>query len=348
MDQNLSGRSDTRYLNLLSVLSCLAVVTMHTNSCLYQFSATQSYWRSANAVVAVCYFAVPVFFMITGATLLDYSDRYSTREFFRKRIHKTGIPFLVWSVLGVLFSAFVLDNGDLSTRGGRYWYDAIVNTSVVSYYWFFTSLFCIYLTMPLLSAVSREKRKAVFTYLAVAGYVLNALVPFLNTLLELGLTFPFTLYGVGDDVLFVVVGYLLTHYEVSPRVRKVLYGAAVAALLVQIFGSYHWSMEAGSVQRLFKDRAVSIPYAAGIVLFCKTHGARILDGFVGRIVDFLKDYTFAIYLLQWFVFRSMKQFLPIDDTSLVYRLGAVPVVVVVCVGVTVLLRKIPGVRRVLP
>lgn len=348
MNRKVSPKTDTRYLNLLNVLACLAVVTMHAHSCLYRFSATQSYWRSANAVVAVCYFAVPVFFMVTGATLLDYSDRYSTREFFQKRIRKTGIPYLVWSILGVFFSAFVLGKVELSTRGGRYWYDAIVNTSVVSYYWFFTSLFCIYLTMPLLSAVSKEKRKAVLTYLAVAGYVLNALLPFLNALLELELTLPYTVYGVGGDVLFVVVGYLLTHYEISPRGRKVLYGASVAALLVLIFGSYRWSMDTGSVHRLFKDRAVSIPYAAGIVLFCKTHGARIMDSFVGKIVNFLKDYTFAIYLLQWFVFSILKQLPFIDDTSLVYRLGAVPVVVAVCIGITWVLRKIPGLRRIVP
>lgn len=348
MNQKVSGKTDTRYLNLLNVLACLAVVSMHANNCLFRFSATQSYWRSANTIVAVCYFAVPVFFMITGATLMEYSDRYSTWEFFRRRILKTGIPFLVWSVLAVLFSDCVLGKVELSTTGVRYWYDAIVNTSAVSYYWFFTSLFCVYLTMPLLSAVSKEKRKAVFTYLAVAGYLLNALLPFLNALLELELTLPYTLYGVGGDVLFVVVGYLLTHYDFPPKWRRVLYAVSVAAMLVLIFGSYHWSMKAGSVQRLFKDRAISIPYAAGILLFCKTHGARIMASFVGKIVNFLKDYTFPIYLLQWFVIQSLKTFLPIDETSLLWRLGGVVVVVAICVGVTALLRKIPGVRRILP
>lgn len=218
----------------------------------------------------------------------------------------------------------------------------------MSYYWFFTSLFCVYLTMPLLSAVSKEKRKAVFTYLAVAGYLLNALLPFLNALLGLKLTTPYTLYGVGGDLLFVVVGYLLTHYNVPPKWRRVLYAVSVAAMLVLIFGSYHWSMKAGSVQRLFKDRAISIPYAAGILLLCKTHGARIMDSFVGKIVNFLKDYTFPIYLLQWFVIQSLKTFLPIDETSLLWRLGGVVVVVAICVGITALLRKIPGVRRILP
>lgn len=59
------------YLTILSVISAIAVVMLHTNGCFWRFSY-ERYWFTANIIESVMYFAVPVFFMISGATLLDY------------------------------------------------------------------------------------------------------------------------------------------------------------------------------------------------------------------------------------------------------------------------------------
>ena len=71
------------YIQILGVLSCLAVVVLHTTGCFWDFSY-ERYWLTANLIENLCYFAVPIFFMISGATLMDYRKRYSTEEFFKK------------------------------------------------------------------------------------------------------------------------------------------------------------------------------------------------------------------------------------------------------------------------
>lgn len=73
-----------------------------------------------------------------------------------------------------------------------------------------------------------------------------------------------------------------------------------------------------------------------------------MDGFVGKAVNVLKKYTFAIYLLHWFVIRSMQHFLVFDDTSLVYRLGGVLVIAPVCILVTKILQKVPLAKYLVP
>ena len=62
--------SSTAYLTLLSVLSAVAVVYLHTNTCFWDFR-NEPYWFSANIIESVFYFAVPIFFMISGATLFE-------------------------------------------------------------------------------------------------------------------------------------------------------------------------------------------------------------------------------------------------------------------------------------
>lgn len=65
---------------LMNVISMLAVVYMHVNDCFWTFS-TERYWKSANVIESVMYFAVPCFFMISGANLMDYRKRYDTKTF---------------------------------------------------------------------------------------------------------------------------------------------------------------------------------------------------------------------------------------------------------------------------
>ena len=57
-------------------------------------------------IECVFYFAVPVFFMISGAMLIDFNKKYSLREYFTKRINKALIPYIVWSFLGLAFQTW--------------------------------------------------------------------------------------------------------------------------------------------------------------------------------------------------------------------------------------------------
>lgn len=90
------------YIQILGVIACLAVVAMHVNGCFWQFSYDR-YWITANIIECICYFAVPIFFMISGATLLNYRKRYTTAVFFKKRFGKTLVPFLIWSVISAIW-----------------------------------------------------------------------------------------------------------------------------------------------------------------------------------------------------------------------------------------------------
>lgn len=84
------------YISILNVLACIGVVILHTFE--------TGYTSDANFVFevlirAIAYCAVPVFFMITGATLIDYRERYDTKTFFKKRLLKVIIPLIIWSII---------------------------------------------------------------------------------------------------------------------------------------------------------------------------------------------------------------------------------------------------------
>ena len=144
------------YLSLARIICAFAVVMIHTNGCFYEFN-TESCWIWANVIECGLGFAVPVFIMISGATLMDYSNRYSTKEYFKKRIIKTGIPYVVWSVIGNVLN--------------------ISGTFFV--YYFFLYLFGVYLCIPLFSFLKEEYKEKVITYVVWISFVFNYFLPFL-------------------------------------------------------------------------------------------------------------------------------------------------------------------------
>lgn len=135
-------------IDVMNIAACVAVVALHVNGGIWGFARNLN-WAMMLITECVCYWAVPVFFMITGATLLDYRLRYSTKVFFQKRFTKTGIPFIFWSIVSIFWAVYIshyLPPDVLSNLGS--FLDAIVNTKGMSIYWFFPPLFALYLAIP--------------------------------------------------------------------------------------------------------------------------------------------------------------------------------------------------------
>ena len=81
------GRKEGRrivYFDVLNILACVSVVILHHNGIVHHFSNSTA-WNQALVAEVLFYWAVPVFFMLSGATLLNYRERYSTRVFFKER-----------------------------------------------------------------------------------------------------------------------------------------------------------------------------------------------------------------------------------------------------------------------
>ena len=72
------------YFDILNILACLSVVFLHSNSIVHTYTQLRA-WKTALIFEVVLYWAVPVFIMLSGATLMKYKERYDTKTFFKKR-----------------------------------------------------------------------------------------------------------------------------------------------------------------------------------------------------------------------------------------------------------------------
>lgn len=352
------ARKKTAYISYLSVISAIAVVYLHANIRFWDFEKSSN-WIVANIIESIFYFAVPVFFMITGATLLDYNERYGTKTFFKKRAAKTLIPYIVWSIVGIAFSIVFTHEITLADISVTYIVKTFLDgTAVAQLYWFFPMLFCVYLAIPPLAAIPKEKKKTVFTYVAAVCLVLNLIIPFILSAAASDYQFPLFM-SIGSGYLFyVIIGYLLKETDLKGGYRAVIYILGLAGLAAQIAGTQILSFEAGHIVETYKGY-VNLPailYSAAVFVLVKSIVERAhrnknriwLDGPVFK----MSRYTLAIYLMHWYfleiITAAIRYFMHQDNTWIVYKLVSPIIAIVFSMALTFLLRKIPLIRKIVP
>ena len=340
-----SGRKE--YITLMNVVSAVAVVFLHTNNAFWAFTEN---WPFSNVVENIFYFAVPIFFMISGATLMDYNKRYTTKEFFKKRFTKTVIPYVFWDLFALGFLMVLYKTYTISDINPRLIFNGLFGTTFVNVYWFFIPLFCIYLCIPVLAAIPKEKRKSVFSFAAIVTFVINILVPFLIMAFDLNAEWlPSVKVGAGY-LFFVFVGYLLSEYDLKPIGRVIIYVLGVGGFLLQLLGTYYLSMEKGSVVRDYKGytNLPCVLYSIAIFVLLKQIGKFVMKGGFKKVIDFLAGYTFPIYLMHIYFKMYCFDFTNLKVDSPAFILCAPLVIIPCCILITMILRKIPLIKHIVP
>ena len=335
-----------KYISVLTVLCSLAVVLLHSNGCFWTFSY-ESYWISANIIESVFYFAVPIFFMISGATLLDYHDRYDTKTFFIKRVKKTVIPFLAWSVIGLLYMLYYKVYS-VSEIGERFLINNILNTNIISIYWYFIPQFAVYLFFPFLSGICKDKRKEVFLYIIIVYLVFNAVLPLCFSIV--GLTYNSDLrVPITGYVIYTIAGYYIDNYKIPLKYRRIIYLSGAAGLLLHIIGTWYLSYRTGAIVDLYKGY-VNLPcilYSFAIFTFFKYHKTWNIK--LLKIVNFFDGTTLGIYLIHWFLLDQCNKWFPfISPLSLFYRVIIGLIIFVLSAGIIKAFQKIPIIRMIVP
>ena len=138
MSRESISKPRIQFMNCLNVLACFAVICLHCSQVVFSPSMSITWYYSV-VMQSIFIFAVPIFFMISGANLLGYRKRYSTKTFFKKRFKKTLTALLAGSALVYLITCFC---PELFCRAPRSFslFDFIslfLSNEIEPIYWFF-------------------------------------------------------------------------------------------------------------------------------------------------------------------------------------------------------------------
>ena len=287
--------------------------------------------------------------MITGATLIDFRERYDTKTFFKKRLLKVIIPLIIWSIIYFIINFFKgkFSINDLSFKF-VFEYFFLVKTNPI--FWFFVVIIGIYLAIPVISLIPQESRRKAFLYIIIITFVFNQFLPdllyHLNLNYNYDLKFPHTYSG---WISFIFIGYYIDKYEIVKKHRVIIYVLGIIGFLTMvvptIFISYHKNESCSWFDEYYD--APCVLYSASVFLFFKSkiNNNQIVTKIM-PFFNFVAPTTLGIYVLHIAIRDFLRYFYTYSyfGMNLVLTLS----ILTICFIVVKIVQKIPGLRHIFP
>ena len=340
------------YIDVLNIVAILGVLFLHHNFGAINYEPNGR-WALDVVTKVLFRYAVPVFIMITGATLLGYREKYDTKTFFKKRFIKLLVPAICWIVLMYAWRIFILKDPAFLNFSPKNILGNILLSRENDNYWFIFLILGIYLTIPVLSHVAGKKNKRTLQYAIVAMFIFNSLLPAFCSLIGVDYN-PDLMLNLGGYIVYIFLGYYIHTFPIKKERRHIVYAAAIAALILNYALTLIISHDRGSFYDMctVNTAPLSIIYSAGLFLFIKNVFATVRSKKLAGLLTKLASCSFGIYLSHFFMMWHMEWFLRnvvhFSTGSFAYRFLFPFVTYALCLCLVLLVKKIPLIRRIVP
>lgn len=335
------------YYDCLNIAACISVVLLHCNQMVHTWQPGKN-WLFALLIEVLFFWAVPIFFMLTGATLMRYRDRYDTKTFLSKRVKRTVVPFIAWSLIWFLLFSIRKEGVHL---GPRSFINMMLNNQIEQVYWFFFPLFSIYLSMPLLSLLADNKRA--LAYGVGAAFILQSVLPYVLPLFGIQWSGSISILALSGNLLFTALGYLLSTTELTKKQRLIVYALGILGTIIRFAYTAVSSEAISDVDRLFFNYLAfpAVLQGAAVFTLFKSLDFSALSEKRMRTLSTVSSCSFGVYLIHKPIldhFVLSPHWLNIPMTSVMLRTTGALVFYIACVGMVLLLKKIPVVKSIVP
>ncbi len=331
------------YFDLLNITAALCVIFLHCNGSSFNYADTLG-WKQAMLVEAACYWAVPIFLMLSGANLMSYRSKYTTKQYFLKRFTRTVIPFIAWSLIIAVEKKINPFEIGIRTFLGRLFCGSIENV-----YWFFIPLFAVYLSMPVLSLL--KDNKGILWYMAGGSFLLQSMLPQVFGYLNISYNYNLSMMTTGGVLIFPIIGHLFATTDFSKFQRAIIYALAIFGLALRYFGTWYLSARDGKLNQTFYGYTGywSVLLACGVFVFFKYFKPfqKIADSDkCCKILSTVSGCSFGVYLTHMIIYRFLQKFIVLYSWQ--WRLLVPFLIYFIALLITYILKKIPIVKNIVP
>lgn len=349
------------YMDVLRIAACLCVIYNHVNEYgFFMFASREpgsaQYYLELFASM-LCKMAVPVFLMISGALMLD--GEVSLKKLWTVRIPRIAISLLLFS--GLFYARAVLKS-DVQL-GLKTFIFGLYESEWNYAYWYLYMYLAFLIALPVLSRFMQAMDNRTFVYFLCVAVLFRCVVPGVEAWrwegahrLNPNLSLSFLSC---DVVLYPAMGYFFHHRLDCRTLKKVLPGLCLAAVLltagacVLTCRDYFrtWVVHTQTYHNLFAPFVCAAVFIAAKVLFETVSS----DSPIGRMLSEAGQCTFGVYLLHLIATEGLVGlgglFGWMSETS-----GILPVLgsclycivmMLICMIPVWLLRRIPGVSKLL-
>lgn len=350
MNTNIQSKN-IQYFDTLRALATLAVIIIHVNTPVMNmnYGKNMEYWWIGLIINNFVRFAVPIFLVLSGATLL--TKKYAAVDFYKKRFSRVFIPFVFWLPAYWVFRWFMLrpwqrphDINSIIDWG----VSLFVREGVSIHLWFVYMILFLYIFMPAISRIMHKSDRKLIALFLFLWLILNTLHSFgllgtSNWPLILSKLYGYSLYAG-----YLVLGYYLhtSTYKFNQQRLKALL-VFLSTVAIACISTYYLSKYQGKQTLTIMGSFTLNSFIQTIAAYYLLKDFETKNSFACHIIDLISNYSFGIYLVHIMVI------------SLFFRIGifwtmahpliSVPIVVLLTLItstiVIYLLRKIPFMAR---
>ncbi|GEO48267.1 acyltransferase [Companilactobacillus kimchii] len=329
------------YVDTIRVFAMLLVVLAH--SCaddLANYQPTLK-WGVVNSIVIVTEIAVPLFFMISGAMVLNSKRTYDLKYLFKHRLVRVVVPFLLWSVVSAYLARAM--SGPVDMKDFSNTLLMMYHKPVLVAYWFMYPLIALYLLSPFLKAIADKIDDKMLMYLLILWVIIDIALPTLTTTTPKNIGVYFNSFDLGRVVVSKDIGYFFIGYRISKIDKhslKLNMNILIAAVLMAINILISFISLKPSLQFLNAIANINTPIIAALVfMLFKRFETSYGKGFA-RVIELIAPLTYGVYLVHGLSIQFVMKYYVNANFLYVFVLATVLSLLVILI-----LSKIPVIKR---
>ena len=224
------------WIDILRVILPFIIVVLHCtcNTYLDWFDLNDQRWYMSLYLNCFTSAAVPMFFMLSGATLLKRN--ICVDEGLKKRIVKVVIPLFFWSVLYILLNKFYFHNSESLIRS---MFGMLFN-SQYAHLWFMYTLLGLYFLLPIISHIYHSIDKKTMYYLLIIIVAIPSIIVYSSNMLGIYIAIPSFAIFFPELGLFILGAYL-TDGKKSWCENAKLWSAICVVSFMWLVVSVYWT-----------------------------------------------------------------------------------------------------------
>jgi len=348
IEKSLASKNTIQWLDTLRALATIGVVVVHVSSPLVNmtYGKNMEFWWYGNITDSIVRFAVPLFLMLSGATLLN--KEYGLMDFYKKRVSRVLLPFLFWLVAYFIYRFIIIapKSQPAEFENILQWVlNLFLNEGGSKHLWYIYMILFIYLFVPFIGKGLR--RLSDFNVqLILLGWIIISF--FCKTM-------PINQYawhgGYAEKLLgyFLHSGYLVLGYFINKQTFKhskkqlisgfIFLMCAIATSVLVFFSSQNAHKLELSNYSYFTPLAILQTSA----LFVWIKGIEITNKYIIKIQGIISNYSYGIYLVHIMVIGIFFRYGIF--WTMTHPLLSMPLVTIITITTSIaiifLLRKIP-------
>jgi surface polysaccharide O-acyltransferase-like enzyme len=314
----------------LRALATIAIVVLHTSApVLYLINEVSiSTWFIGNIYNSSTRFAVPVFFMISGAML--FNQDYNLKTFFIKRFKRILPPLIFWSIVYMLYFN-VFDNL------GNNWFFAVIIKIIKNLFtgsscyhlWFVYTLMGLYFSVPIMRtwvkyASKKEIRYFLLIWLISTVYCSSYLKEFLPTI---------ELVNFSGFLGYMVLGYYLSKINYHKKYILVLFFGL--SIVFTIFSTYYVSDRDSAYNGTFYSAFLANNLIASTSIFLLIKNLTIRSQIISTLLLKIDSCSYGIYLSHILILLFIENHG--INWRFTYPIFSIPITAIVTISISMLI-----------